>query len=446
MTHENSFLRRWVPDWIQRQLSGRVVLQKVLSNSGWLLADQILRIGLGALLSIWVARYLGPERLGAYNYAVSLVALVAPIASFGLDSLVVRDLVRMPENMQRILASAVVLRLVMGATSVLGAIILAVLVRSGDTETLVLTLIVSSAAMFQAISALDFWFQSKLQSKFSVLARDLAFLASAGTKIWCVLNNAPIELFGMAVLAEALVSAITLWTMFRRVNGDALDLTLATWPTIRGYILEARSLVLTGILIAVYMRIDRVIIGSVIDNRAVGLYSVAAQLCEIFYVLPTVVINSLYPVFVNLYGRDEALYTRRLIQTMRVFFYMGLVIAMLFLLTADWVVVGMFGDKFSDAIQIAKVYMFVLPMVGMSIIFSHRYVLNGTTRLSLIGVVVGSAVTMMLNILIVPIYGPMGAAVLVLISQVIPTATITLLVDRSVGVIFLKAMLPGWKQ
>jgi PST family polysaccharide transporter len=435
-----------MPDFLHKRLSGRLVVQKILANSGWLLADQILRIGLGAIISIWVARYLGPERFGAYSYALALAALVAPLSAFGLDALVVRDLVHAPENSRRILASVVVLRLCTGTASIIGAILLAVVLRPGDSETQILVLIVSSAALFQAISALDFWFQSKLQSKFTVIARDLAFLAAAGTKIWCVLNEAPIEIFGMAVLVEAVVSALSLWSMFRRVSGNNLDLRLADWMTIRKYIFEARSLVLTGLLIAVYMRVDRVILGAVLDNRAVGLYSVAVQLCEFFYILPTVLLSSLYPVFVELYRRDEQLYTRRLIQIMRAFFYIGLVIAILFFVCADKVVVGMFGSKFFDAVQITKVYIFVLPLVSMSIIFSHRYVLNGTTNLSLIGVVVGSISSGVLNYLIVPIYGSMGAAYVALLAQVIPTLAVTVLVDRNVGIIFFKAMMPRWRD
>lgn len=422
------------------------MLKQILANSSWLLADQILRIGLGAAISIWMARYFGPERLGAYNYAIALVALIAPLATFGLDSLIVRDLVQSPDDSQRILASAIVLRLCTGGISVVGAALLAAMARSGDSETLVLVLIVSSAALFQAISALEFWFQSKLKSKFSVIARDMAFIAAAGTKVLCIINEAPIAVFGFAALIEALVSALTLWLLFHRFSGHTLNLRKASSSTIYGYLLEARSLVLTGILIAVYMRIDRVIIGSLLDNRAVGLYSVAVQLCEIFYILPTVLINSLYPVFVSLYKRDEALYQLRLIQTMRAFFYAGLLIAILFYLTADSLVVSIFGSQFYDAVQITKVYIFMLPLVSMSVIFSHRYVLNGTTRLSLIGVAVGSTSTVALLYIIVPTYGLLGAAGVALLSQVIPTVAITLMVDRSVGAIFLKAMSPVWKQ
>ena len=445
MTRNNTLLHRLVPRWLHSRLSGRVVLQKILSNSGWLLADQMLRIGLGAVLSIWVARYLGPERLGALNYAIALATLGAPIATFGLESLVVRDLVRTPEQRQRILASTVALRLATGAISILAAIALALLVRPQDNETHLLVLIVSSAALFQAMSSLDFWFQSGLKSKFSVMARDLAFLASASFKIWCILHHAPLELFALAVLVEATVSATAFWALFRLVNEGALDFRQVSWSTMRSYILEARSLVLTGLLVAVYMRVDRVIIGSVLSNRALGLYSVAAQLCELFYIFPTVVTNSLYPVFVNLHGSDEALYTRRLIQAMRLFFYVGLAIAILFSLAANRFVIALFGPTFSDAVQVARVYIFVLPLVGMSIIFTHRYVLTGTTRLSLIGVAVGSFATVALNLLVVPTYGLVGAACVVLVSQVLPTAAVTILGDRSVGAIFLKAMLPRWK-
>lgn len=441
----SSLVWRWVPAWVKQRLTGRVTAQKVLTNSGWLLADQILRVGFGAILSIWIARYLGPEQLGALNYALALVALVAPIASFGLDSLVVRDLVHTPENTDCILASSIVLRLCMSAVSIFASVLLVFVTRDGDNSILVLVCIASSATLFQAISTLDLWFQYKLTSKLSVVARNLAFLTSALTKITCVFADAPLELFCSAVVLESAVCAIVLRSIFLKVGGGVLSLKLAQWSRIHYYILEARSLVLTGLLIGVYMRIDRVVIGTVLDNRAVGLYTVAVQLCEVFYILPTAVVSSLYPIFVTLYKRDEQLYTRRLIQFMRFFFYVGLVIALFFWNFGDWLVIGLFGEQFKEAVQIARVYMFLLPLVSMGIVYTHRYVLNGTTRYSLMGVVFGSVAAVLLNTLLVPVYGPVGAAWVALVVQVIPTLAVSILVDRSVGIIFLKAMLPDWK-
>jgi O-antigen/teichoic acid export membrane protein len=424
-------------------LTNRPTLRKLAFNSGWLLADQMLRVGIGALLNIWIARYFGPERLGAYNYALALVALAAPLASWGLDSLLVRDLVKLPGESAKFLVSAGILRLGTGILSVGIALLLAWGARPGDHEIMILALIAGSAGVFSSLTVLEFWFQSQLRSKLSVIARDVAFLTSSGIKIWCVLQHGNIELLSWAVLTEAAVYGLTLGALSNRMSLN-LSFSRLDWTTLKLYWHEGRSLVLTGLLIAVYMRIDRVIIGSLLNNHAVGVYSVAAQLCEIFYVLPNVAIGSLYPVFVGLYERDPLLYERRLIQVMRLFFYGGLAVALTFLLIGDWAIPFVFGPRYLEAIPIAKIYLFILPLAGMSIVFSHRYVLNGTIRYSLLGVVIGGGVSLGLNLMVIPTFGLPGVACVALLSQILPSLAVTILADKSVGRIFVKAMQPKW--
>lgn len=427
--------RRWIAE--------RAMMRKLASNSGWLLADQILRVGVGTLLNIWIARHFGPERLGAYNYALALVALSAPLAAWGLDSLLVRDLVRSSTNASKMLASAAALRLCTGLLSIFVTLGLAWGARPDDREIITLAMIAASSGVFSALSVFEYWFQSQLQSKFSVVARDVAFLAASTLKVWCVLMDGSINLLSWAVLVEAAVYGASLLVLSHR-QGCSMRLVNVHWVVIKAYLAEGRSLVVTGLLIAIYMRVDRVVIGSLLDNHAVGLYSVAVQLCEVFYVLPNVALASLYPVFVNLYERDPMLYERRLIQVMRSFFYGGLLVALSFMLLADWAIPYVFGSRYAAAVPVAKIYIFILPLVGMSIVFSHRYVLNGTARFSLLGVVAGSAVTFGLDLLVVPTFGLIGAACVAIVSQILPSLVVTALVDRTVGRIFIKAMKPKW--
>ena len=91
-----------LPLFIRRRIKGRPNLQQVIGNTGWLVADNLLRILIGLIVGIWVARYLGPASFGELNYALALVGMFSVIASLGIDSNIVRDLVREPENRSEI--------------------------------------------------------------------------------------------------------------------------------------------------------------------------------------------------------------------------------------------------------------------------------------------------------------------------------------------------------
>ncbi len=64
--------------------------KRYLFNTLWMFSDQVFRLLAGVIVGIWVARYLGPDQFGVFNYAIAFVAIFGVIAKVGLDSLVVK--------------------------------------------------------------------------------------------------------------------------------------------------------------------------------------------------------------------------------------------------------------------------------------------------------------------------------------------------------------------
>lgn len=425
---------------LRRLLAERATVRKLVSNSGWLLADQMLRVGAGAFLNLWIARHFGPERLGAFNYAMAVVALWAPIAAFSLEVLLIRDLVKFPDRAQMILSSAFALRFAAGVLSILGAMVMVIAARPGENELVVLVLIAALATLFQAAGVVDSWFQSQVQAKYSALTRNLAFIVSSVVKIAGVLMDADIAFLSCAVLAEAAMSAFLYQRFYRVLDRMSLGWSAIEWKQIRAYLFEARSLVLTGILIGIYMRVDRLMIGSLLGNRSVGIYSVAVQLCELFYLLPTAAMGSIYPILIKLHAENEQKYRKRLLQSMACFFYGGLAIAVLFALNAGWLIHLLLGGGYQDSVAVVRVYIFLLPLIGMSIVFSHWYVLYKRTEVSMYGSVIGGASAVILNYLLIDRLGLIGSAYAALVSMVMPTIAVSLFFDRRVGTFFLDSI------
>src|SRR6266576_1586827 len=164
----------------------------------WLFADRLVRQGLGLLVLIWMARYLGPAQFGLFNYAVAYVTLVWSFTDLGLSSIVVRNLVKKPAETPAILGAAFLLRL--------GAVILAwgaavagirwLRPQDGLTETLVI--ILATGMMFQVCDTLTWWFEALVQSKYVVWARNVAFALSALLRVALILSQAPLFTFALA--------------------------------------------------------------------------------------------------------------------------------------------------------------------------------------------------------------------------------------------------------
>lgn len=72
-------------------------------------------MGVNVLVLGLVARHLGPEQFGVMNYAVGLAGIFAPVATLGMDGIVIRELVTTPAQSATTLGTAFVLRLAGGS-------------------------------------------------------------------------------------------------------------------------------------------------------------------------------------------------------------------------------------------------------------------------------------------------------------------------------------------
>ncbi|MFM6021572.1 MAG: oligosaccharide flippase family protein, partial [Dolichospermum sp.] len=129
-------------------------LREIIANTGWLFADRILRMGVGLFVGVWVARYLGVQQFGVFNYATAFVALFSTLSTLGLDAIVVRSIVREPEKRSQILGTAFWLKLFGGIAALVLAVSSIIVVRHDDQLTISLVAILSSVGIFQAFDTI----------------------------------------------------------------------------------------------------------------------------------------------------------------------------------------------------------------------------------------------------------------------------------------------------
>jgi len=179
---------------------------KYFKNTSWLFGEKILRMIVGLFVGIWVARYLGPEQFGLFSYAQSFVGLFAAFATLGLDGIVVRELIKDASKRDELIATAFWLK-VMGAFGVLLLLGIAVNFTSNDDYTNLLVFIIASATIFQSFNVIDFYFQSKVISRYVVYANIISLFLSSIIKVALILNEAPLIAFAWVILFDSFVLA-----------------------------------------------------------------------------------------------------------------------------------------------------------------------------------------------------------------------------------------------
>jgi PST family polysaccharide transporter len=412
----NSGLNRLLPGFIRRRLVGRGGLQQVLENTGWLFGDKILRMGVGLWVNIWVVRYLGPSAFGQLSYATAFVALFGVLATLGLDGIMVRELVRKPADAPELLGSALFLRILGGCATLLASVVAISRLHPGDPKQSLLVGIIAAGTIFQAFDVIDFWFRSQVLSRYTVVAKNCAFLACAVLKITLVMQRASLAAFAWVVIVEMALGAAGLVLSYQR-SGHSFGRLRVSVRRCTALLSDSWPMMLSGLSVAVYMKIDQVMLGEMVGDQAVGIYSSVTRLTEIWYIIPSVLVSSVFPAIVQSKEKDEALYFRRVTRLFSVMAAVSLPIALPMSLGSDWLVGTLYGPSFQAAGPVLAVHIWASLFVFYAVAQSPWDLTENLTRLAMLRMVGGALANIALNLVLIPRYGALGAAIATVVSQ-----------------------------
>jgi len=404
----NETWTKYLPSFVRLRLEGRHTLQKVISNSGWLFADNVLRLSVGLFINAWVARYLGPENFGRFNYATAFVALFAPFAALGLDGIVVRDIIRDPFCKEETLGSALFLKLVGGLATLLLTLGGICLIRPSDGISHWLVGVIAAGAIFQAFDTIGFWFQSQYCSKLTVYAKNAAFLIIVIVKVILIKSEAPLVAFAWAGLTEVFIGAIGLVITYR-LTGNHITTWHATISRSRKLLGDSWPLILSGIAIYIQARIDQVMLGEMVGNGEVGQYSVAMNLIEVFAFIPMVMHSSIAPAVTQAKIAGEKQYYDCLLNLYRLMCLLFIVTAIPIFLFSTRMVIMVYGAEYHAAGVLLSLFAIRLFFTNMGVAKSLFITNESLFRYSLLTAVSGSVINVVLNYFLIPKYASVGA-------------------------------------
>ncbi len=425
---------QFLPPFLRSKLDGRYTLQKILSNTGWLFADRLLRMGAGLVVGVWIARYLGPEQYGLFNYVVAFVALWTPLAGLGLEGIVVRDLVREPDCQNETLGTAFVLKLFAGTITFFAALGAIVCLRPGDQLDQWLVGIVAGGMVLQAVDTIDFWFQSQVQSKYVVYARNLSFVLATLMRLMLIQQHAPLIAFAWTGLLEGAIACIGLIVAYQ-TTGQRLTAWKVSLARAKTLLADSWALILSGLAIMIYMKIDQFMLGEMAGNHAVGIYSAATRISEVWYFIPTAIVASASPAIIEAKAINEALYYQRLQQLFNLMAVIAIAISLPIAFLADPLITLLFGKNYSEAGVVLAVHIWSSLFVFLGVAQSPWDLAENLQKIAFLKVLLGAAINVLLNLLLIPKYGALGAAVATCISYAIVNYISNLFISR-MSVIF----------
>lgn len=399
---------------------------RYLHNSSWMLVEQGLKIISGIFVGIYVARFLGPEQFGSLSYALAIVAIFMTVSKLGMESVLVRDLIRYPEQRLQYIGTAFFLMVVGAIISI--AVITGLIVQfENDSSTKLYICIISIGLLFQSFLVIDYGFQSQVKAKYSSIAKSAALAISSILKIYLVLIQADLLWFVVAFTFDHLLIAASLIIMYLLQNQPRLFFSFKK-SLIKPLLKSAWPMVASGVAGMVMVRLDQIIIKNILDPYQLGLYAAASKIYEGWLLLPFVLSISLLPMLAKLKEKRETkIYHNKLVPIFSLVLWASIAFAFIMTVFGKWLLNITFGPQYFYSYH-SLVILSWASVLGAAGYMSARYmVVEGMEKKVARRNWLAVFINIPLNFIMIPIYGIEGAAFSTLISLFIAHYVIDLL-------------------
>jgi polysaccharide transporter, PST family len=381
------------------------------------MVDRAVRLGMGLVVGVWVARYLGPAQFGSLNFAVAFIALFASATTLGTENIVIREVLHNPSETPEILGTTLALRIGSGLLAVGLSIVTLSLMHPQDKQALLLVTIYSFTLVFQAFDTIDAYFQSQVRSKITVWAKNAAFLVFAAIRLSLIYSRAPLWAFAAAMTGETALASAGLLIGYRLSGGRifswrssrkrAIQLLQQSWPVI-----------FSSMAIMVYMRVDMVMLEIMKGDFAVGLYAAATRVSEVWYFVPMAIVSSVAPAIMRVRDNPELFYGRlqKLFSLMTVLAcFTGTIAA----LASRMIIRLLYSNSYSGAAPVLAVHVWASIFVFLGAAQAPWDFSTNTLKLASYRTVAGAVINILMNLYLIPKYSAMGAAVATVVSYAI---------------------------
>lgn len=401
---------------LQRHLGNES--SRIIKNSIWLIYEKVFRMVLTLFVGLWVARYLGPESYGDLNYAIALVSIFFAFITLGLDGVVVKELVRNEKDKLSVLGTSLIMRIFSAIVTIVLLIVSIQLFDFIPNRTVeILVMIFSISLIFKTFETFDLFFQSIIKSKYTVLAKNLSYLISSLLKIVLILMNLSVISFAIVSVLEFFLIGLFLLITYQKKVGD-----LKYWKFNKNYITELLKeswpLILSGFTISIYMKIDTLMIGSLLKSEDVGLYSAAVKISELWYVIPTSIVSSLAPSIAasKKNSGNTNLKTQKLFDIMVI---SSLVVAIPVTFLSKYIMIFMFGEEFRGAGTVLSIHIWASIFVFLGVAKTPWLINEKLTKHAFYATASGAIINIIGNLLLIPEIGINGAAISTIVTQFI---------------------------
>lgn len=402
--------------------------QQIFRNSFWLFVGEFSSKLFIFLLTIAIARSFTAESFGRVSFALAFISIFMVFMDLGLSMLIVREVAREKSRINEFFSAGIRITGVCGVFLVFFSIILISRMPISPVTRWVVYGFLGYGFIGGFSSLLKSFVRATENMHYEAIARSaqgLMIFIIGGGIIWYSRKEI---WFAAAYLIGALVSLIILmYTLIHRLNVKFIPISGSfIWRTLR----MALPLGLASVSFMVYNHVDKIMLGVMQSERAVGVYGAGYNLLEVGMMIAVLVSQAIVPLMVKRRKISEDR-LRGLVARIKYFYLITPLLIILFILFfGEKLILLIYGGEYSQSIVLTKVLFFTLIPTFLNNLYGNVVIIKDKQNIYFYGVAGGLIANILLNLLLIPYYSYLGAAVATIVSEVIPAIVFIIATQR----------------
>lgn len=389
-------------------------MNKVIKNASWIIICRIIQAILALIISMITARYLGPSNYGLLNYAISVVAFVLPVMRLGLSSILVQEFVHEPDKEGETLGTSLIMCFFSALICIVGANVFVNIANAGEKDTIIVCALYSSILIFQIFELINYWFQAKLQAKYSSIIALIAYGIVSIYKVYLLVTHKSIYWFSVANTLDYLIIAIGLIVIYKRMGTQRLSFN---WIRGKQLLSISKYYIISDLMVVVFAQTDRIMLKAMIDNAATGYYSAAITCAGMTQFVFAAIIDSMRPTIFEGKKSSEEAYRLNLSRLFSIITYLALLQSIVMTVLAPIIIRVLYGVDYGASVPALQIVVWYTTFSYLGSARNIWILAEGKQKYLWQINLFGAIANVMLNAVLIPLMGVNGAAIASLVTQ-----------------------------
>ena len=398
-----------------RKIINKLKGNRFFSNTMWDIGGKVFQMFLTLIVGMLTARYLGPSNYGIIGETASYVSFFSVICQLGFTSTAVKEIMDNEDRQGEILGTTIFFRVCTSLISSIAITCLLYVLKEGDKVIVWVAFLQSLSLLFQSFDMIHYWYQSRLETQVSVKIQSLAYVIMAVYKIVILALGKSVEWFAFSTALEAAVVSAALVWVYNKGTGQKLSISISAGKEI---LKRSYHFILSGLMATIYGEMDKIMLGEMLSETAVGFYTAATKVSTMWSFVLTALINSSRPVIIASKNKSNDLYIKQNKRLYAAIIWIGIAAGLGITVLGKWIIYFMYGEAYlpaTSSLQISAWYtMFAMLGTARGI----WIVCEDKAKYVKYYLGIGAIINVVLNYLLIPQFGPGGAAAATLATQI----------------------------